>query len=134
VNATSFALFELVWQDLLGWSDAHTDIRIVFVFTNVVFLGVSHMTYCSETRDTKSAMRERVNSRATGSSPGRLIEITFRYLAPLLETSCNAFQVRGGFLYGQIFLLILGISSISARSCNILEVVLLFVLLIFVLT
>jgi hypothetical protein len=95
------------------------------------FLGVSHMTYCSETRVTKTAMRERVNSRALGPNPGRLIEITSRYLAPILETSCNAFQDRGGFLYGQIFLPILGISSLSERSCNILEVVLLFVLLIF---
>ncbi len=28
-------------------------------FANVVFLGVSHMTYCRETRDTKNAVRER---------------------------------------------------------------------------
>jgi hypothetical protein len=41
--ATSLALFELVWQDLLGWSDAHADIRIVFVFANVAFFRrVSH--------------------------------------------------------------------------------------------
>jgi hypothetical protein len=42
-----------------GRTDAHMDTKIVFA--NIVFLGVSHMTYCRETRDTKNAVRERVN-------------------------------------------------------------------------
>jgi hypothetical protein len=42
-------------------ADAHTDIRIIFISAWVTILGLSHMTYCSETRDTKyRAVRERV--------------------------------------------------------------------------
>ncbi len=59
-NATSFALFECVWQDLSGETDTHSDIKIVFIFAQVAFLGVSHMTCGSETRDTKMVVRERV--------------------------------------------------------------------------
>jgi hypothetical protein len=51
------SLADLFWQ-----SGAHTDTRIVSFFSNVAFLGMSHMTYCSETRDTKTAVRERVKS------------------------------------------------------------------------
>jgi hypothetical protein len=36
------------------------DIRIVFIFDIVVFLGVSHITYCSETRDTKNVVGAKV--------------------------------------------------------------------------
>ncbi len=42
--------------------DTHTDTRIIFIFTNVVFLGVSYMTYCPEMIDTKNTVRERVKS------------------------------------------------------------------------
>jgi hypothetical protein len=45
--------------------DADTDTRIVFIFTYVAFLGGSHMTNCSETRDTKTAMKEPVRRRIT---------------------------------------------------------------------
>jgi hypothetical protein len=41
-------------------TDAHTDSGIVFIFANVVFLGVSYMTYCREMIHTKNAVRERV--------------------------------------------------------------------------
>jgi hypothetical protein len=34
---------------------------LIFIFAYVPFLGVSHMTYCSETRDTKTAVREGLN-------------------------------------------------------------------------
>jgi hypothetical protein len=49
---------------MFGQTDAHTDTRIIFIFANVVFLRVSYMTYCHETRDTKNAMRERVKSES----------------------------------------------------------------------
>jgi hypothetical protein len=62
LNATSFALFEWVWWDLFGRSDAHKDTRIVFIFANVAFLGISHMTNCSEMRDTKAALSKRVKA------------------------------------------------------------------------
>ncbi len=45
---------------MFGWTDEHTDTKIVFTFANVVLLGVSYMTYCRETRDTKNVVRERV--------------------------------------------------------------------------
>jgi hypothetical protein len=65
-NAISFALFECVCLDLFGQLDANTYIRLVFIFTCAAFLGLSHVTYCSETRDKKTAMRER--DKFTGSS------------------------------------------------------------------
>jgi hypothetical protein len=34
--------------------------RLVFILVYIAFSGLSHMTYCSETRDTKAAVRERV--------------------------------------------------------------------------
>jgi hypothetical protein len=34
--------------------------RIIFIFANVVFLGVSYMTYCREMIETKNAVRERI--------------------------------------------------------------------------
>ncbi len=46
---------------MFGWTDAHTDTRIVFIFANVVFSGVSYMTYCREMIHGKNAVRERVN-------------------------------------------------------------------------
>ncbi len=48
---------------LFGRTDAHTDTRIVFIFANVVFLGVSYMTYCREMIHIKNAVRERVKSK-----------------------------------------------------------------------
>ncbi len=47
---------------MFGRTDTHTDTGIVFIFANVVFLGVSYMTYCREMIHTKNAMRERVKS------------------------------------------------------------------------
>ncbi len=52
-----------VWMILAGLvrqTDAHTDIVIVFIFANVVFLGAFYMTYCCEMIHTKNAVRERV--------------------------------------------------------------------------
>jgi hypothetical protein len=43
-----------------GRMDAHVDARIIFIFANVIFLGVYYVTYCSETRNTKNAARERI--------------------------------------------------------------------------
>jgi hypothetical protein len=48
-------------KTFFGRSDAHKDTRIAFIFAYVTFLGMSHMTYCSEMGDTKNAMRARVN-------------------------------------------------------------------------
>jgi hypothetical protein len=58
-NANSMALFEFVWQDLFGRTDTHTETRIIFSFTYVIFLGVSHLTFCREMRGMKTAVRER---------------------------------------------------------------------------
>jgi hypothetical protein len=47
-------------------SDAHTvqtPTYIVFSFAYVSFAGLSHVAYCSEMRDTNTAVRERVNSK-----------------------------------------------------------------------
>ncbi len=49
------------------WTDAHTDTGIVFIFANVVFLGVSYKTSCSEKIHTKNAVRERVKKRVENS-------------------------------------------------------------------
>ncbi len=40
--------------------DAHTDTKIVFLFTYVTFLGLSYVTYGSEMSYTQTAMTERV--------------------------------------------------------------------------
>jgi hypothetical protein len=56
-----------VWRELFGRSDTYTDNRIVFIFANVAFLVMSHMTHCSEMsekRDTKTAVRKRVKRQA----------------------------------------------------------------------
>ncbi len=42
-----------------GWTDKHNDTGIVFFSAFVTFLGLSHMCYCSETRDMKTAIRGR---------------------------------------------------------------------------
>jgi hypothetical protein len=55
------------------------------------------MTYCSETRVTKTARRERVNSRALGPNPGRLIEITSSYLAPIWKHLAMLFKIEVAF-------------------------------------
>jgi hypothetical protein len=55
------------------------DTKIFLIFTNVVFLGVSYMTYCRETRDTKNAVRERVlktNSVKNNHQMGRNAFVT----------------------------------------------------------
>jgi hypothetical protein len=49
---------------LFRQTNAHTDARIVFIFVNIVFLGVSYMTYCCERSDTKNAVRKRVKEQA----------------------------------------------------------------------
>jgi hypothetical protein len=41
-------------------TDAHTDTGIVFIFANVVFAGMSYMTYCREMIHKINAVRERV--------------------------------------------------------------------------
>jgi hypothetical protein len=43
----------------------HTDSGIVFIFANVVFLGMSYMTYCHEMIHTKNTVRERVQGTPT---------------------------------------------------------------------
>ncbi len=55
------ALFWIVWRELFGQTDAHTDIKIVFICAQVGFLRMSPMIYGSELRDTKTVVRERVN-------------------------------------------------------------------------
>jgi hypothetical protein len=57
----SAALFWIISQAMFGRTDVHMETRIIFIFANVVFLEVSYVTYCRETRDTNNAMRERVN-------------------------------------------------------------------------
>jgi hypothetical protein len=52
--------FELFGGCYLGRRMNDTDTKIVFIFAYVAFSGLSHMTYFSETRDTKTALRERV--------------------------------------------------------------------------
>ncbi len=47
----------------LVWADGCTkDTRIVLIFAYVAFLGVSYMTYCSERRYRRTAVRARVKT------------------------------------------------------------------------
>jgi hypothetical protein len=61
---------------MFGQTDAHTDTRIIFNFANVVFLGVSYMTYYREMIDAKNTVRERVK-RLKGALLGRAKGVSY---------------------------------------------------------
>jgi hypothetical protein len=54
------SMFEGVWRNFFGQTDAHTETRIVFIFAYVAFAGLTHMTYHRETSDTNRAVKVRV--------------------------------------------------------------------------
>jgi hypothetical protein len=58
LNSTPVAVIGSACRDLFVWTDAGTGIRTIFMFAYVAFTGLSHETYCSETRDNKTR-RER---------------------------------------------------------------------------
>jgi hypothetical protein len=57
--ALSLYLNVFVRTYLDGWM--HTQTPILFNFVYIAYVGLPHVGYCNETRNTKSAMGERVN-------------------------------------------------------------------------
>ncbi len=72
-NADSYALFEWVWWDLSSGSDAHTEVRTIFIFASATFLGVPHRPYCREPRKRKG----KCFATYLSSSPHSLYPWTF---------------------------------------------------------
>jgi hypothetical protein len=71
-NATSFTWFEWVCQDLFSRMSALTDTRIVLIFAQVTFLGLSYITYPTVIREE----RHKKCRKRKGSTYGHILSRT----------------------------------------------------------